>query len=165
MIAVAIGLAALLLGVASISGARWRHALAYCGSIGLVVVAVVSATGQPRPAWLGHKPGIALLGMTLDEGRAIYVWTRDGDAAPVAYALPWDEQTAAAAQNALQRAAAAHTQARWGGAPSNGSNPGDAGSGNGAGTQGGLSAAGDAYSSAAGFYALAQPILPPKTKP
>ena len=144
MIALAVGVAALLLAVASINGARWRHALAYCGSVALVIVAVVAATGQPRPEWFGHKPGIVLLAMTLDEGHAIYVWTQDGDAPPVAYALPWDEQAAADAQNALQQAAAAHTQARWGGTQGGGSVAGYAGNGNGNGAQGGFSAAGDA---------------------
>lgn len=165
MIAAAVGLAALLLGLTSINRARWRHALAYCGSIALVVVAVVAAMGQPRPAWLGHKAGVALLAMSLDEGHAIYVWTQDGDAPPVAYALPWNEQMAADAQHALQQAAETHTQAHWGAAPGDASTSGEASNGSGPGTQGGQSAGGQAYAAAAGFYASPQSALPLKTKP
>jgi hypothetical protein len=165
MIAAAIGLAALLLGLVSINGARWRHALAYCGSVVLVFVAVAASMGQPRPAWLGHKPGIALLAMSLDEGHAIYVWTQDGEAPPVAYALPWNEQMAADAQHALQQAAATHTQARWGAAAGEASTSSEASNGSRPGTQGGQSAGGQAYASAAGFYASPQPALPLKTKP
>jgi hypothetical protein len=164
VIAASVGLAALLLAIASLNRARWRHALAFCGSIGLMVVAIVAAMGQPRPAWLGHKPGIALLGMTLDEGHAIYLWTRDGDAPPIAYALPWSEKTAADAQQAMQQAKQGHTQAHWGGQPQSGESSNAQMAGKGHGNQGGASVRG-AIHAAAAFYAAPPSGLPPKTTP
>jgi hypothetical protein len=164
MIAASVGLAALLLAVASLNHARWRHALAFCGSICLMVVALVAAIGQPRPAWLGHKAGIALLGMALDEGHAIYLWTRDGDAPPVAYALPWDEAMAADARRAMRQAQEAHTQARWGGKPLGRNSSKSLIAGKDQGNMGGSSTHGMAYASA-GFYAPPPSALPPKTTP
>lgn len=166
MIAASVGVAALLLAIASLNHARWRHALAFCGSVSLMVFAIVAATGQPRPAWLGHKSGVVLLGMTLDEGHAIYLWTRDGDDPPIAYSLPWNEQTAADAQDAMQKAKARHTQARWGGKPGSARDAAAAAGDRHPGHKDGPGGtARDAMYTAAGFYAPPPPALPPKTAP
>ena len=47
-----------------------------------------------------------MLGSTLDESRAIYLWLQlDGVAEPRAYALPWDQRVAEQLQTAARAAA------------------------------------------------------------
>lgn len=114
MIAGAFALCALLLGALSLRHARWSHVATYLGSIACVAAGLWFAMGSPRPVWFGHKPGITILAMAYSEGQWITFLTRDGAAIPVLYILPWSEQKAAQAQQAMQAAKQAHTTVRWG---------------------------------------------------
>lgn len=114
MIPAAFAIAALLLAAISLRRATWIAAGAYIASMLLVALAVLAAMGTARPEWVGHRQGIVVLSMALVEGQAIYVWTRDGNNPPVAFALPWDEKRAEELQKALREAARRGQQAHWG---------------------------------------------------
>jgi len=57
---------------------------------------VLSALGQPKPAWAGCalSKESTVVGFSLDEGRAIYLWLQTSGA-PLSCQLPWNEQQAA----------------------------------------------------------------------
>lgn len=114
MIPAAFALSALLLGALALRHGRWFHVASYLGSIVCVACGIWFAMGAPRPTWFGHKPGIVVLAMAYSEGNWLAYWTRDGDAQPVAFVMPWSEQKAAEARQALQAAKQAHTTVRWG---------------------------------------------------
>lgn len=52
--------------------------------------------GQPKPLWAGCNltKESTVLGYSLDEGHAIYLWLQT-DGAPLSCELPWDEKQAA----------------------------------------------------------------------
>ena len=135
MIPATFALAALLLGALSLRHGTWRHAAAYLASVSCIALSIWFAFGTPRPAWLGHKPGITLLAMSYQEGSWIAFWTRDANGVPVAYIEPWSELTAAQAQAVMKAAAEAHGTAQWG-APRGGSQGGGQRGGEGTGASG-----------------------------
>ncbi len=158
MIPATFALAALLLGAVALRHARWLHVAAYVASVVCVVVAIVSALGAPRPAWLGHKPGLTVLALTYQEGSWIALWTQHGHDAPVAYVLPWYEITAAQAEQAMRQAQQQHSTMQWG-KPAHGQ-----GNGSKQGAGHGASASGAAGASNTFHVAPISP-LPPKVMP
>ncbi|MGH6932751.1 MAG: hypothetical protein ACREEE_10015 [Dongiaceae bacterium] len=99
-------------------GVVWQRAI----SVGLfaALIAVVYGGGiellsQPKPIRLEwrHVPEAELVGATMVEGEAIYVWLRfDANPEPRAYALPWDVNAAQQLQEAMQEAEANGTGVR-----------------------------------------------------
>jgi hypothetical protein len=72
--------------------------------------AMLDLLSRPKPAsfewWLSRAGEATVVGSTLDESRAIYVWLQlDGVAEPRAYALPWDKRVAEQLQTAARAAA------------------------------------------------------------
>ena len=162
MTAASFAVAALLLGALALRQARWPHALAYVGSVACIALGLWFALGTPRPAWLGHKPGIRVLAIAYAEGQWIAVWTQDGTQPPIAWVLPWSEQQAAAAQRALRAARQAHGTVRWGGAPQGHGGSGQARAGRGT-THAGGAAPGIGGSSP--FVVAPHPQSAPKVAP
>lgn len=122
--------AALLAGAASLFASWiWWRASAYCVLVAALLALWCTAIGIPRPSWLGHTPGTKVLAMQLDEGNAIYLWTRSGDAPPIAFALPWNEQRAAKIRRMMQAGKLQHRDVRWGTAGGGSGKPGRTGVG------------------------------------
>ena len=74
--------------------------------------ALADLLSRPKPAsleWLRCQTAEAqVLGSSVDEGRAIYVWLRlPGEAEPRAYSLPWSRTQAEQLQQATRQAEAA----------------------------------------------------------
>ena len=72
--------------------------------------AMLDLLSRPKPAgfewWLSRAAEATVIGSTVDESRAIYVWLQlDGVAEPRAYALPWDRRVAEQLQSAARAAA------------------------------------------------------------
>lgn len=119
----------------------------------LVLAALLMATayasmaellGNPKPVsmeWARAAEAEAVvLGSTVREGEAIYLWLQfDGIAAPKAYVLPWDRNTAQQLQDAQRQAGEQGTDLRMRRPLSVERNSGEA-----------------------VFYAEPQPTLPPK---
>ncbi len=57
---------------------------------------VFNSLGQPKPVWAGCNltKESTVLGYSLDEGHAIYLWLQT-DGAPLSCELPWNEKQAA----------------------------------------------------------------------
>lgn len=110
MIAALYAALGLLLGGALLwSGLRGRLAVAaalFCVLLAALPVGFLESAGTPKPYRLEWR-GLAeaqVLGVSLDEPAAIYVWAKvPNERQPRAYALPWDTKTAEQAQNALRQ--------------------------------------------------------------
>ena len=75
----------------------------------VVYVQSVELLSKPKPMsfeWYHrHVDGAQLLGVSLDEGRAIYLWLRlDGSLEPRAYSLPWSLAIAERLEDAVDEA-------------------------------------------------------------
>ncbi len=75
----------------------------------LVYVQIVEMLGKPKPAsfeWYENSvERAALLGVSLDEGKAIYLWLRlDGSLEPRAYVVPWNLKLAEKLEDAVDEA-------------------------------------------------------------
>lgn len=92
-------------------GLRGRIAAAaglFCALLVALPIGFLETTGTPKPYRLEWRDlaDAQVVGVQLDEPRAIYVWAVIGsDRQPRAYALPWDMQNAEKAQNAMQQTA------------------------------------------------------------
>lgn len=170
--AILCALAAVALGALALRHGTWPQALAYLGSVGAVVLAVVCALGRPAPnavVW-PRIHDVALLAQYPVEPQALYLLVkRDGEDVPLLIVLPWSVRKAQQAQDALQQAAAQQTQARWrpGGHPGDGKSghgqPGNAqGIGDGAGQAGGTGGQGVSPGEME-FYVTHVRPMPPKT--
>lgn len=106
--------AAILAGAAFFRRSQWFDSVAYIAALVCAVVAVGAALGMPKPSWFGHASGTRVLAMQFDEGHAIWLWTRAGSAAPIAYVLPWDEKRAAKIDRLLREARKQHRPMQWG---------------------------------------------------
>ena len=72
-------------------------------------VALTEILGRPKPVahewWSGQATTAVLLGTTVDEGRAIYLWVQlDGERRPRYYELPWRRRLAESIQEATDEA-------------------------------------------------------------
>ena len=72
-------------------------------------VALTEILGRPKPVahewWSGEATTAVLLGTTVDEGRAIYLWVQlDGERRPRYYELPWRRRLAESIQEATDEA-------------------------------------------------------------
>ena len=72
-------------------------------------VALTEILGRPKPVahewWSGQATTAVLLGTTVDEGRAIYLWVQlDGERRPRYYELPWRRRVAESIQEATDEA-------------------------------------------------------------
>ncbi len=107
---------------------------------------LVGLLGKPKPAtmeWaMGAVPEATVLGASMREGEAIYLWLKfDEMAEPIAYVLPWNMETAQQLQQAMRQADAEGTVARM-------RRPFES----------------DRDPNEPLFYAEPQPALPPKTR-
>ena len=71
--------------------------------------ALTEILGRPKPVahewWSGQVTDAVLLGTTVDEGRAIYLWVQlDGETRPRYYELPWRRRVAERIQEATDEA-------------------------------------------------------------
>lgn len=66
---------------------------------------LILAYGVPRPMWMQGRPlDGTLVGVSLDEGHAIYAWVRPVTTSqPVALRLPWSEQEAGKLQTIMRQ--------------------------------------------------------------
>lgn len=72
---------------------------------GLSLYAWQDALGRPKPVRMEmmRSPGAEVIGHRLVEGEAIYLWLLvPGEAAPIAYSLPWDTQLAVQLKGAVE---------------------------------------------------------------
>ena len=72
-------------------------------------VALTEILGRPKPVahewWSSQVTDAVLLGTTVDEGRAIYLWVQlDGETRPRYYELPWRRRVAERIQEATDEA-------------------------------------------------------------
>lgn len=95
----------------------WRK-VAAPSVLGLVYGAFLfcslQALGHPKPAWIemSGQDEARLVAYSFNEGHAIYLWLQPQDSPePIAYALPWQEEQAAAIYRASEEAKAAGTPA------------------------------------------------------
>ncbi len=75
----------------------------------VVYAQIVEVLGKPKPAsfeWYERDvERAALLGVSLDEGKAIYLWLRlDGSIEPRAYVVPWNLKLAEKLEDAVDEA-------------------------------------------------------------
>ncbi|MGH8144318.1 MAG: hypothetical protein ACREU2_17625 [Steroidobacteraceae bacterium] len=98
-------IATLMVGAVSLfAAAAWLRACGYAGLVAAMLALWWVALGHPRPALFGVPHG-TVAGYALDEPRAIDVQVRPpGGGAPVTWALPWSEQTAAQLEAAAAEA-------------------------------------------------------------
>lgn len=93
--------------------ASWdAPALLVCCAVG-VWMASVSVMGLPRPAGhalLANWDDFEVLSYQLDEGKAIYLWVQRDQ--PIAYQLPWNEDTARKLHEAAENAKEQHAGLR-----------------------------------------------------
>jgi len=112
--------------------------------IALVYAGAVEMTGRPKPVgleWRGTEEA-TLIGATMREGEAIYIWLQiDGAEEPRAYTLPWSMASAQELQQAMSDAEA-----------------------NGTGVKVAQPFEPSLDTGAARFYAMPQPALPEKTR-
>jgi hypothetical protein len=71
--------------------------------------AMINLLSKPKPVqlewWLAHAAEATVLGSSLQEDQAIYLWLQvDGTAEPRAYVLPWDQRLAEQLQHAAREA-------------------------------------------------------------
>ena len=93
-------------------GALWRRTASvgiFVALIGVVYVGAIEMMSRPKEArleWRGIDQA-TLLGASLQEGKAIYVWLQiEGTNEPRAYALPWSMERAQELQQAMSDAEA-----------------------------------------------------------
>ena len=72
-------------------------------------LALTELLGRPKPVahewWSDHVTNAVLLGTTVDEGRAIYLWVQlEGETRPRYYALPWRQTVAERIQEVTDEA-------------------------------------------------------------
>jgi hypothetical protein len=85
---------------------RTASAAIYLMLIGVVYAGSVEMLSRPKPLRLEWRsPAKAkVLGATMHEGKAIYVWLQVGDSPePRSYVLPWNMQMAQQIQDAMRR--------------------------------------------------------------
>ena len=119
--------AAVVIIAAGLAGiAIWAPRSPWVKASALVLAAALMATayaslaellGKPKPVsfeWaMAAAPEAEILGASLHEGEAIYVWLRfPGVPMPRAYVLPWRLQTAQELQQAMRQADVNGTTAR-----------------------------------------------------
>jgi hypothetical protein len=80
-----------------------------CGFMPAAYAAMIGLLSMPKPAtlewWLAKAPEATVLGSSLEEDKAIYLWLQlDGVAEPRAYVLPWSRQLAEELQQAAREA-------------------------------------------------------------
>lgn len=83
--------------------------------IAVVYVGSVELMSRPKPLRLEWRDAVEarVLGATMREGEAIYVWLQFGGIdEPRAYALPWDMQMAQQLQTAMQEGQAKGTEVK-----------------------------------------------------
>jgi hypothetical protein len=96
-------------------GRVWQRATSatiFLVLIGLVYGGSIELLSRPKPLRLEWRDAAQarVIGATMREGEAIYVWIEvPGADAPRAYALPWDMQMAQQLQNAMQEGQAKGT--------------------------------------------------------
>ncbi|MBU2531527.1 MAG: hypothetical protein KKB37_02210 [Alphaproteobacteria bacterium] len=83
--------------------------------IPLAYVTLTLLLSRPKPvdfAWFERNADkAAILGVSLDEGRAIYLWLRvDGDTMPGYYVLPWRQAQAEQLEDTLHAAVRSRSQ-------------------------------------------------------
>ncbi len=117
---------AVLLAVALAGIAVWSPRAARIKVAALALAALIMPTayaslmdllGKPKPVtmeWAKRAvPEATVLGASMHEDRAIYLWLQLDDAeAPRAYVLPWDMAAAKGLQKAMRRAEADGTSVR-----------------------------------------------------
>lgn len=110
-LAAALGIAFLLswLAVVGQTRAMWRAValFAFVAFVPIVLAAMVDLTGRLRPStleWLQRDaPEADVLAADVVPDKAIRLWLRlEPGGEPLAYALPWDQQTAQQLQDALR---------------------------------------------------------------
>jgi hypothetical protein len=91
-------------------GTVWRRTASVATFVCLIAVVYAGAiemTSRPKPVsleWRGIEEA-SLIGATMKEGEAIYVWLQiDGAAEPRAYTLPWSMEGAQELQQAMSEA-------------------------------------------------------------
>lgn len=80
-----------------------------CAFLPAAYGAMLDLLGKPKPAafewWLARAPEATVLGSSLAEGKAIYLWLQvDGVPEPRAYLVPWDRRLAEQLQQAGREA-------------------------------------------------------------
>ena len=80
-----------------------------CAFMPAAYAAMVDLLSKPKPAtqewWLAHAEEATVLGSSVAEDRAIYLWLQlDGVPEPRAYVLPWSRQLAEELQQAAREA-------------------------------------------------------------
>lgn len=115
LFAALLALAALLAGIAIRAprpvALRALAVLATAAFIPTAYVALNELLGKPKPvarAWFEPQAGTAtLLGVSLEDGAAIYLWLRvEGVSEPRAYVLPWKLELAQRLQDLVEEAIA-----------------------------------------------------------
>jgi hypothetical protein len=97
-------------------GRVWQRATSatiFLVLIGVVYGGSIELLSRPKPLRLEWRDAAQakVIGATMREGEAIYVWLEvEGADAPRAYALPWDMQMAQQLQNAMQEGQAKGTE-------------------------------------------------------
>lgn len=80
-----------------------------CSFMPAAYAAMIDLLSKPKPAtfewWLSKADEATVLGNSMEEGQAIYLWLQlDGIAEPRAYVLPWDRKLAEQLQAAMREA-------------------------------------------------------------
>lgn len=97
-------------------GRVWQRATSatiFLVLIGVVYGGSIELLSRPKPLRLEWRDAAEakVIGATMREGEAIYVWLEvSGADVPRAYALPWDTQMAQQLQNAMQEGQAKGTE-------------------------------------------------------
>lgn len=99
------GIALILGGYLTLRHPHWVSVALFLSLLLSVPEMILGSLGNPKPLWAGCglTKESTVLGYSLVEGRAIYLWI-DTDSAPLSCQLPWSEQQAAQINDADQRA-------------------------------------------------------------
>lgn len=88
-----------------------------CAFMPIAYAAMADLLSKPKPAsfewWLGKAPEATVLGSSLQEDKAIYLWLQvEGVEEPRAYVLPWSRPLAEQLQQASREAAQQQSSVR-----------------------------------------------------
>jgi hypothetical protein len=139
---------------------RLASAFVFVASLAVVYGGAIEMLSRPKPLGLEwrHAAKAKVLGASLDEGKAIYVWLQIGKSVePRAYKLPWNTSMAQQLQTAMREGAEQGTGVEVAnpfGTDADGSKR--RGNGNGVANSYG-------HSASTRFYARPQPPMPAKT--
>jgi hypothetical protein len=95
----------LVLGAAALyAHGPWLRAVAYAILVASNAALWYTALGVPRPVLISAPKG-NVVAYLMDEPRSIYMWVvRPGEEKPIAYRIPWREQTAVQLSTAMGKA-------------------------------------------------------------